>query len=50
MLKDDKTYPFIKLTAERHPRLITTRKVKKTKVNILVRTQMSKLQTKRKIT
>lgn len=29
MLKDDKTYPFIKLTAERHPRLITTRKVKK---------------------
>ncbi|WP_066294598.1 excinuclease ABC subunit UvrC [Bacillus sp. FJAT-29937] len=31
MLKDDKTYPFIKLTAERHPRLITTRKVKKDK-------------------
>ncbi|MGN7176526.1 excinuclease ABC subunit C [Paenibacillus sp. FSL R5-0490] len=29
MLKDDKSYPFIKLTAERHPRLITTRKVKK---------------------
>lgn len=29
MLKDDKTYPFIKLTAERHPRLITTRKVKR---------------------
>ncbi|RFU70696.1 excinuclease ABC subunit UvrC [Peribacillus saganii] len=29
MLKDDKTYPFIKLTSERHPRLITTRKVKK---------------------
>ncbi len=29
MLKDDKSYPFIKLTAERHPRLIITRKVKK---------------------
>ena len=31
MLKDDKSYPFIKITAERHPRLITTRKVKKDK-------------------
>lgn len=31
MLKDDKTYPFIKLTTERHPRLITTRKVKRDK-------------------
>ncbi|MCP1160015.1 MULTISPECIES: excinuclease ABC subunit UvrC [Bacillaceae] len=31
MLKDDKSYPFIKLTAERHPRLITTRNVKKDK-------------------
>ncbi|WP_442852690.1 excinuclease ABC subunit UvrC [Bacillus sp. J33] len=31
MLKDDKSYPFIKLTSERHPRLITTRKVKKDK-------------------
>ncbi|WP_042459351.1 excinuclease ABC subunit UvrC [Neobacillus dielmonensis] len=31
MLKDDKTYPFIKLTAERHPKLIITRKVKKDK-------------------
>lgn len=29
MLKDDKTYPYIKLTNERHPRVITTRKVKK---------------------
>lgn len=29
MLKDDKTYPFIKLTSERHPKLIITRKVKK---------------------
>lgn len=31
MLKDDKTYPFIKLTHERHPRLIVTRNVKKDK-------------------
>ncbi len=31
MLKDDKTYPFIKLTNERHPRLITTRKVQRGK-------------------
>ncbi|MEK4028613.1 MULTISPECIES: excinuclease ABC subunit UvrC [Bacillaceae] len=31
MLKDDKSYPFIKLTAEKHPRLIITRKVKKDK-------------------
>ena len=31
MLKDDKTYPYIKLTAERHPRLLVTRKVKKDK-------------------
>jgi excinuclease ABC subunit C len=31
MLKDDKTYPFIKVTAEQHPRLIITRQVKKDK-------------------
>nr|WP_269844965.1 excinuclease ABC subunit UvrC [Lottiidibacillus patelloidae] len=31
MLKDDKTYPYIKLTGEKHPRLIITRKVKKDK-------------------
>ena len=31
MLKDDKSYPFIKITAERHPRLIITRNVKKDK-------------------
>lgn len=29
MLKDDKSYPFIKITNERYPRLIITRKVKK---------------------
>lgn len=31
MLKDDKSYPFIHLTNEKHPRLIITRKVKKGK-------------------
>ncbi|MBE4908199.1 excinuclease ABC subunit UvrC [Bacillus luteolus] len=31
MLKDDKSYPFIKITAERHPRLLITRNVKKDK-------------------
>lgn len=31
MLKDDKGYPFIKITAETHPRLVITRKVKKDK-------------------
>lgn len=31
MLKDDKSYPFLKITAERHPRLIITRNVKKDK-------------------
>lgn len=45
-LKDDKTYPFIKITNERHPRLIITRQVKKTKGNISARIQMSTLQMK----
>lgn len=31
MLKDDKSYPFIQLTNEKHPRLIITRKVKRGK-------------------
>lgn len=29
LLKDDKSYPYIKITKEEHPRLITTRKIKK---------------------
>ncbi|WP_053218981.1 excinuclease ABC subunit UvrC [Virgibacillus senegalensis] len=31
LLKDDKTYPYLKITAEEHPRLIVTRKVKRDK-------------------
>ena len=36
LLKDDKSYPFIKITKEKHPRLIVTRTVKKGLANILV--------------
>src|SRR5690606_39454877 len=31
MLKDDKSNPYLKITGERHPKLITTRHVKKDK-------------------
>ncbi|MDQ0481378.1 excinuclease ABC subunit UvrC [Guptibacillus hwajinpoensis] len=31
MLKDDKSYPYIKITSEEQPRLITTRKIRKDK-------------------
>lgn len=31
MLKDDKTYPYIKITNEKYPRLLTVRKVKRDK-------------------
>ncbi|MBP1042969.1 excinuclease ABC subunit UvrC [Vagococcus sp. BWB3-3] len=33
MLKDDKSYPFIKITNEKYPRLTITRQVKKDKAN-----------------
>lgn len=31
MMKDDKSYPYLKITAERHPKLIITRRVKNDK-------------------
>lgn len=45
-LKDDKTYPFIKITNERHPRLIITRQVKKDKGKYFYHIQMCMLQMK----
>ena len=40
LLKDDKSYPFIKITKEKHPKLIVTRTVKKVLENILDHTLM----------
>ena len=40
MLKDDKSHPFIKITKERHPRLMITRQIKRMAVSILVPIQM----------
>lgn len=48
MLTDDKTYPYIKITNEKYPRLITTRKVKKIKQNTLVLIQMRMQQVRQK--
>lgn len=31
LLKDDKTYPYLKITSEKHPKLIVTRNIKKDK-------------------
>ena len=35
LLKDDKSYPFIKITKEKYPRLLVTRTVKRVQENIL---------------
>ncbi len=34
MLMDDKTYPYIEITKERHPRVLITRKIDKKKKNV----------------
>lgn len=43
MLKDDKYYPFLKITNEKYPRLLVVRKVQKMVRLILDLIQMSKL-------
>src|SRR5690625_1191108 len=50
MLKDDKSYPYLKITAETHPQLLITRKVKKDKgkyfgpyVNVIAARETKKL-------
>lgn len=40
LLRDDKTYPYIKITSEEYPRIIKTRTVKKTEAGITDRTAM----------
>lgn len=40
LLRDDKSYPFIAITEELHPRIMVTRKVKKDPGNTLGRTPM----------
>ena len=48
LLKDDKSYPFIKITKEKHPRLLVTRTVKRIQVNTLVHILMRILHKKQR--
>lgn len=48
LLKDDKSYPFIKITKEKHPRLLVTRTVKRIQANTLVHTLMHILHKKQR--
>lgn len=48
MLKDDKTYPYLKITNEKHPRLLTTRQVKKDGGKYFGLIRMLELQMKQK--
>ena len=47
MLMDDKSYPYIYITDEEHPRILTTRSHKNPKENSLVLIPMQKQQRKR---